>query len=37
MFEISVEKYFENKVHTIRIGERKFFWLRMYDVQERLN
>ena len=34
MFAISVKKYFENKVHTITIGNRRLFWVRMHIVQE---
>ena len=35
MVDISVEKYTnETKVYTIRLSNKKLFWVRMYDVQE---
>ena len=34
MFRISAEKFAEAKVHTITIGNRGLFWVRMIDVQE---
>ena len=36
MFGISVKKYTKNKVHTITMGNRKLFWVRMRDVKEGL-
>ena len=32
--DISVEKYTNVKVRTIRVSNKKLFWVRMYDVQE---
>ena len=34
MVDISVEKYTNVKVRTIRVSNKKLFWVRMYDVQE---
>ena len=34
MVEISVEKYTNAKVCTIRVSNKKLFWVRMYNVQE---
>ena len=35
MLDISVENY-RNAVHTITIGNRELFWVRMHDVQKGL-
>ena len=34
MVDISVEKYTNAKVRTIRVSDKKLLWVRMYDVQE---
>ena len=34
MVDISVEKYANAKVRTIRVSNKKLFWVRMFDVQE---
>ena len=34
MVDISVEKYTNAKVCTIRVSNEKLFWVRMYNVQE---
>ena len=34
MVDISVEKYTNVKVRTIRVSNKKLLWVRMYDVQE---
>ena len=34
MVDISVEKYKNAKVCTIRVSNEKLFWVGMYDVQE---
>ena len=34
MVDISVEKYTNAKVCTIRVSNKKLFWVRMHDVQE---
>ena len=34
MVDISVKKYTNSKVCTIRVSNKKLFWVRMYDVQE---
>ena len=34
MVDISVEKYTNAKVCTIKVSSKKIFWVRMYDVQE---
>ena len=36
MLKISAEIYPDAKVHTITIGNRKLFWVKIYDVQNRL-
>ena len=36
MVDIAVEKYTDVKVHTIRVRNRKLFWVKMCDVQVRL-
>ena len=36
MFKISVEKYSNAKVHTIIVGNKELFWVRLCDVQEGL-
>ena len=36
MFENSVEKCTDPKVHIITIGNRSLFWVKMCDVQKRL-
>ena len=33
MADIAVEKYTDVKVHTIRVGNKKLFWVKMCDVQ----
>ena len=35
MLGISVENYRNLEVHIITIGNRRLFWVRMYDVQKR--
>ena len=34
MVDTSVEKYTNAKVSTIRVSNKKLFWVGMYDVQE---
>ena len=34
MVDISAEKYTNAKVCTIRVNNKKLFWVRMYDLQE---
>ena len=34
MVDISVEKYTKAKVYTIRVSNKKLFWVRMCDIQE---
>ena len=34
MVDITVEKYTNAKVCTIRVSNKKLFWVRMDDVQE---
>ena len=34
MVDISVEKYTNAKVRTIRVSNKKLFWVRLHDVQE---
>ena len=34
MVDTSVEKYTNAKVCTIRVNNKKLFWVRMYDVHE---
>ena len=34
MVDTSVEKYTNAKVCTIRVSNKKLFWVKMYDVQE---
>ena len=34
MVDISVEKYTNAKVRTIRVSNKKLFWVRVHDVQE---
>ena len=34
MVDISVDKYTNAKVYTIRVSNKKLFWVRIYDVQE---
>ena len=36
MVDISVEKYTNAKVSTVRVGNKKLFWVRIDDVQEEL-
>ena len=36
MVDISVEKYTNAKVCTIRVSNKKIYWVRMYDAQERI-
>ena len=36
MLGISVENYRNPEVHIITIGNKRLFWVRMYDVQKRL-
>ena len=36
MVDISVEKYTNTKVCTIRVSNKKIYWVRMYDAQERI-
>ena len=33
---ITVKNYTDAKVHTIKVGNRELFWVRMIDVQNRL-
>ena len=34
MVDISVEIYINAKICTIRVSNKKLFWVRMHDVQE---
>ena len=34
MLKISVKEFTDAKVHTITIGNRRLFWVKMYDMQE---
>ena len=34
MLDISVKDYKNAKVHTITMGNRRLFWVRMHDVQK---
>ena len=34
MVDISIKKYTNAKVCTIRVSSKKLFWVRMHDVQE---
>ena len=34
MVDISVEKYTNVKVYTIRVNNKKLFWVRMCHIQE---
>ena len=34
MVDISLEKYINAKICTIRVINKKLLWVRMYDVQE---
>ena len=36
MVDISVEKYANAKVRTIREANKKLFWVRIYDVQQEI-
>ena len=36
MVDISVEKYANAKVRTIRVANKKLFWVRIYDVQQEI-
>ena len=36
MLKISVKEFTDAKVHTITIGNRRLFWVKMCDVQKRL-
>ena len=36
MVDIAVEKYTGVKVHTITVGNKKLFWVKMCDVQAEL-
>ena len=36
MVDIAVEKHTDVKVHTIRLGNKKLFWVKMCDAQARL-
>ena len=36
MLDISVTKLAETKVHTIAVSNRRLYWVRMHDVQDRL-
>ena len=36
MVVITVEAYVNTGVHTIKVGEKKLFWLKMIDVQKGL-
>ena len=35
-FDISIEKYIDGKLCTIKVGNKELFWVRMHDVQEGL-
>ena len=37
MVDISVEKWTIAKVYTIGVSNKKLFWVRMYDVQQRID
>ena len=37
MIVIIVQNYTDAKVHTITVGNRKLFWVRMIDVKNRLD
>ena len=36
MLEISLKKFTDAKVHTIIIGNKRLFWVKLCDVQKRL-
>ena len=36
MVVITIQKYTDAEVHTITIGNRELFWVRMIDVQKEL-
>ena len=36
MVDIAVEKYTGVKIHTITVGNKKSFWVKMCDVQAEL-
>ena len=36
MFKLSVNKFTDTKVHTIAIGNRRLFWVKMCNLQNRL-
>ena len=36
MVVITVQAYAEARVHTIKVGNRKLFWVKMIDVQKKI-
>ena len=36
MVVITVQAYAEARVHTIKVGNKKLFWIKMIDVQKEL-
>ena len=36
MVVITVRNYTDTEVHTIAVGNRELFWIRMIDIQNRL-
>ena len=36
MVVITIENFTNAKVHTIKVGNRELFWVKMIDVQNRL-
>ena len=36
MFKLSVNEFTDTKVHTIAIGNRRLFWVKMCNLQNRL-
>ena len=36
MVVITIQKYTDAEVHTITVGNRELFWVRMIDVQKEL-
>ena len=36
MVVITVQAYAETRVHTIKVGNKKLFWIKMIDVQKEL-